>query len=460
MKQKSFKVYIQRTLKSVLPALHITKSGLEALDSLIRTTAKQMVDRSLVLTTEGGKKTLSLPEVKASLSLTFPSELAARSDTFANNAAANFVQSEAEREKSETSEKVQAQTRESRCGLIFSVSAAEKYLRLHGHNGYNHVSATAPVYLAAVLQFLTEEVIRLTGVEVATNGKITMSVRHLFLALSKDAQLSRLISTLRLVFLEGGVEPHIEEKFLEKKKRKRLNVPVVDANGVKRAHRWRPGTKTLMEIRRLQKDGDLLMQRAPFSRLIREAGSSFYNDEFRYTKDFITSLQSYVEDRLIRLMRCANKVTLHASRETVYAEDVTLTRELVEPNLVVHEFTSSIPQAALRKMALRAGIKRYGDDSTVVYSTLVHSYVYSVMRDVVVCARLHKVQTLNTKLLLESLEMRGVHLSINAQKRRVTNRKNTDSTETESEANSVEESDVSDVEEDVEEAEELETINE
>jgi len=40
--------------------------------------------------------------------------------------------------------------------------------------------------------------------------------------------------------------------------------------GVKKAHRYRPGTVALREIRRYQKSTDLLIRKLPFQRLVRE----------------------------------------------------------------------------------------------------------------------------------------------------------------------------------------------
>ena len=42
------------------------------------------------------------------------------------------------------------------------------------------------------------------------------------------------------------------------------------ARGIRKPVRWRPGTVALREIRKYQKTTDLLIRRAPFSRLCRE----------------------------------------------------------------------------------------------------------------------------------------------------------------------------------------------
>ena len=47
---------------------------------------------------------------------------------------------------------------------------------------------------------------------------------------------------------------------------------------VKKKHRYRPGTKALMEIRRYQRNTDLLIRKRPFQRLVREVLQDFRSD--------------------------------------------------------------------------------------------------------------------------------------------------------------------------------------
>ena len=51
------------------------------------------------------------------------------------------------------------------------------------------------------------------------------------------------------------------------------------AGGVKKPHRYRPGTVALREIRKYQKSTDLLLRKLPFQRLVREiAQGTAHND--------------------------------------------------------------------------------------------------------------------------------------------------------------------------------------
>lgn len=52
----------------------------------------------------------------------------------------------------------------------------------------------------------------------------------------------------------------------------------VPAGGVKKPHRYRPGTVALREIRKFQKSTDLLIRKLPFQRLVREIASEYKND--------------------------------------------------------------------------------------------------------------------------------------------------------------------------------------
>jgi histone H3 len=60
--------------------------------------------------------------------------------------------------------------------------------------------------------------------------------------------------------------------------------------GVKKPHRYRPGTVALREIRRYQKGGELLLRKLPFSRLVREIGQD-YKTELRFQSAAVACLQ-------------------------------------------------------------------------------------------------------------------------------------------------------------------------
>jgi histone H3 len=54
--------------------------------------------------------------------------------------------------------------------------------------------------------------------------------------------------------------------------------PYSTGGGVKKPHRYRPGTVALREIRRYQKSTELLLRKLPFQRLVREIAQDFKTD--------------------------------------------------------------------------------------------------------------------------------------------------------------------------------------
>jgi len=64
--------------------------------------------------------------------------------------------------------------------------------------------------------------------------------------------------------------------------------------GVKKPHRYRPGTVALREIRRYQKSTELLIRKLPFQRLVREIAQDFKTD-LRFQSAAIGALQVLIE---------------------------------------------------------------------------------------------------------------------------------------------------------------------
>ena len=64
--------------------------------------------------------------------------------------------------------------------------------------------------------------------------------------------------------------------------------------GVKKPHRYRPGTVALREIRRYQKSTELLIRKLPFQRLVREIAQDFKTD-LRFQGSAVLALQESAE---------------------------------------------------------------------------------------------------------------------------------------------------------------------
>lgn len=99
------------------------------------------------------------------------------------------------------------------------------------------------------------------------------------------------------------------------------------SGGVKKPRRYRPGTVALREIRRYQKNTDLLLRKLPFQRLIREIATDFKTD-LRFQSAAVCALQEACEAYLVGLFEDTNLCAIHAKRVTIMPKDMQLARRI------------------------------------------------------------------------------------------------------------------------------------
>uniref|UniRef100_A0A096NBR7 Histone H2A n=1 Tax=Papio anubis TaxID=9555 RepID=A0A096NBR7_PAPAN len=129
--------------------------------------------------------------------------------------------------------RAKAKSRSSRAGLQFPVGRVHRLLRKG--NYAERVGAGAPVYMAAVLEYLTAEILELAGnaardnkktriiprhLQLAGNAardnkKTRIIPRHLQLAIRNDEELNKLLG--KVTIAQGGVLPNIQAVLLPKK---------------------------------------------------------------------------------------------------------------------------------------------------------------------------------------------------------------------------------------------------
>nr|AAB66346.1 H2A homolog [Pinus taeda] len=104
-------------------------------------------------------------------------------------------------------------SRSSKAGLQFPVGRIARFLKAGKYA--ERVGGGAPVYLAAVLEYLAAEVLELAGNAARDNKKTRIVPRHIQLAVRNDEELSKLLGAVTIA--NGGVMPNIHNILLPKK---------------------------------------------------------------------------------------------------------------------------------------------------------------------------------------------------------------------------------------------------
>ncbi|KAF5454075.1 histone H2A.1-like [Juglans microcarpa x Juglans regia] len=100
-----------------------------------------------------------------------------------------------------------------KAGLQFPVGRIARYLKKGRYA--QRTGSGAPIYLAAVLEYLAAEVLELAGNAARDNKKNRINPRHVLLAVRNDEELGKLLQGVTIA--SGGVLPNINPILLPKK---------------------------------------------------------------------------------------------------------------------------------------------------------------------------------------------------------------------------------------------------
>ena len=105
-------------------------------------------------------------------------------------------------------------SRASKAGLQFPVGRIARFMKQGRYA--ERVGAGAPVYLAAVLEYLAAEVLELAGNAARDNKRSRIIPRHIQLAVRNDDELARLMRDTTIA--AGGVLQNIHQELIRSSK--------------------------------------------------------------------------------------------------------------------------------------------------------------------------------------------------------------------------------------------------
>ena len=104
-------------------------------------------------------------------------------------------------------------TTSKKAGIIFPATRVRRYLK---KGNYGHPRGLGgSIYLAAVMEYLTAEILELAGNAARDNKKARIIPRHITLAVKNDEELNALLK--HVTISRGGVLPNIQSVLLPKK---------------------------------------------------------------------------------------------------------------------------------------------------------------------------------------------------------------------------------------------------
>jgi histone H3/H4 len=335
MKGKTYYLYIFRLLKKESPTFRITKQSISVINSILLSTLKTLCKNSTVLMGES-RKTLSVKEIVTSLSLLLSTDLFCTVKDFCSSKVIKYNLSS--KPVMTTSEKT---TRQSKADLIFPVALTENLLRFY-MQGDKNISRLCPVYVTAALQILTTILFTLTTTCMRKSKKLLITIRYIREAVKDSQSYSSLLQSANFAFFHG-------------------NAAIKKKNTIK--------------------DEPDLLQHSPLNRLVKEIVNGHSpNVVLRYTPDFLLNIQAYAEESIFTLAGKAARLTAFAKRDTTFVQDVKLAQELSNDSTDSQRvYITALPEANIRRIVLRGGVKRIGDGTLDAFRTYINDLLEKIV---------------------------------------------------------------------------------
>ena len=211
----NFESYIYKVLKQVHPDTGMTKDAKKIVNSAMNYFTHEIAKEANYLTNDTsqgknkGKGTISSRDVQTAVRLILPGELAKHAVSEGTKAVTVYFDYVTPRSKAK-----KRISKAKRARLQFPPPLLKNALKKESSK---RVGEGAPVYFAAVLEYLTAEILELAGNAARDNRRERINARDIQLAIRNDPELDKMFDKLSIP--GGGVLPNIHAVLLPKRRR-------------------------------------------------------------------------------------------------------------------------------------------------------------------------------------------------------------------------------------------------
>lgn len=191
----TYSTYIYKVLKQVHPDTGISSRAMAIMNGFVNDIFERLASEASHVLKQNKKSTLGSREIQTATRLMLPGELSKHAVSEGTKAVTKY--------NSFKATKPGKVSRSLRAGLQFPVGRIHRRLR-KGHYAAR-AGAAAPVYTAAVIEYLVAEILELAGNASRDNKKQRIVPRHITLAVRNDEELNKLLSDVTIA--SGGVLP-------------------------------------------------------------------------------------------------------------------------------------------------------------------------------------------------------------------------------------------------------------
>lgn len=267
---ESWQSYVYKVLKQVHPDTGMTAAGMRAMESYVWELFTRIMRTASLAMNNLGNKTLTARDIQTAVRLCLSGELAKHAVSEGTKAVTKSFSS-----RPPNGFRSSSMSASAKAGLQFPVGRIKRYMKTGGTAkvmGFDRVGAGAPVYLAAVLEYMSAELLELAGNACRDFKRVRITPQHIDLAIAHDEELASM--------------------------------------------RFGPYSTNLH------------FPDLPFQRLVREIGQEFVTD-LRFQASAVILLQRLAEADLRLFFDGAYKVAQHAGRKVIMPKDLKLARGLL-----------------------------------------------------------------------------------------------------------------------------------